>query len=207
MSRVTKNPEERKMEIVYTAKKLFKEKGFQNTSIVDITKEIDIAKGTFYYYFKSKEDVLDAVVETLIEKDLGFIKEIKLNKNINAKEKIREIRKILSERYRKYYGFLEKSEMLTNVEVRLRWLMKSFESKTPIVSEIIKEGVDNKEFNTDYPLEMAEIALVTAMFLMDPSLFTCTKDAYIRRLENLEIVLENGLGVEKGELAFISEEL
>ncbi len=206
MSRVTKSPQERKTEIVLTAKELFKKKGVQNTSVDDITREINVAKGTFYYYFKSKEEVLDAVVEMSIEKDLKYIEEIS-KENITAVEKIRKIRQILSERYRKYYGFLEQSEMLTNVEIRLRWLMESFKSKTPIVNKIILEGVENKEFKTEYPMEMAEFALMGALFLMDPSLFPSTREGYVKRLENFQNILEKSLGLKKGELYFISEEL
>ena len=62
MSRITKDPEIRKAEIMAIAKKLFDQYGFQNTSVDQIVKTAEIAKGTFYYYFKSKEELLDTML-------------------------------------------------------------------------------------------------------------------------------------------------
>ncbi len=42
------------------------EKGYEHTAISDIVKELNIAQGTLYYYFRSKEDILEAVVEKSI---------------------------------------------------------------------------------------------------------------------------------------------
>ena len=51
--------------IVNTAWKLFYEKGFGETTINDILREADISKGTFYYYFRSKDDLLSTLSEIL----------------------------------------------------------------------------------------------------------------------------------------------
>ena len=56
--RVVKEAEERRNEILDVAERLFGTKGFDNTSTNDILKEIGIARGTLYYHFKSKEDIL-----------------------------------------------------------------------------------------------------------------------------------------------------
>ncbi|MEI3178564.1 MAG: helix-turn-helix domain-containing protein [Lachnospiraceae bacterium] len=65
--RVVKEAEERKNEILDVAERLFGEKGFDNTSTNDILEEIGIARGTLYYHFKSKEDILDAMIERMTE--------------------------------------------------------------------------------------------------------------------------------------------
>ena len=51
--------------IINTAWKLFYEKGFGETTINDILREADISKGTFYYYFRSKDDLLGTLSEIL----------------------------------------------------------------------------------------------------------------------------------------------
>ena len=61
--RISKEYDERKNEILDTAERLFHTKGYEKTTINDILKEVNIAKGTFYYYFKSKEEVMDALIE------------------------------------------------------------------------------------------------------------------------------------------------
>ncbi|MCX6679994.1 MAG: helix-turn-helix domain containing protein [Methanothrix sp.] len=66
MKRITKVPEERRRELIDTAERLFMEKGYEHTAISDIVKELNIAQGTLYYYFRSKEDILEAVVDKSI---------------------------------------------------------------------------------------------------------------------------------------------
>ena len=55
--------EQRKQEFVDAAEKLFKKNGIVDTTISAIVKEMDVAKGLFYYYFNSKDDVIDAISE------------------------------------------------------------------------------------------------------------------------------------------------
>ena len=67
MVRITKATEERRLEIIETAQKLFGERGFNNTPVDAIIQEMGVAKGTFYYYFKSKEEVLEAIADHTLE--------------------------------------------------------------------------------------------------------------------------------------------
>lgn len=61
--RVVKKPEERKAEMVAAASKLFARQGFVKTSVAEIVTAVDVAKGLFYYYFTTKDDMVKAVVE------------------------------------------------------------------------------------------------------------------------------------------------
>ncbi|MBR0478017.1 MAG: TetR/AcrR family transcriptional regulator, partial [Solobacterium sp.] len=54
---------DRRNEFIAAAEKLFRENGIVDTTISSIVKEVNVAKGLFYYYFNSKEDVIDAVSE------------------------------------------------------------------------------------------------------------------------------------------------
>ncbi|GHU71881.1 TetR family transcriptional regulator [Clostridia bacterium] len=78
MPRVTKPVEERRQEIIDTARKLFSENGFDKTQVADISAHINVAQGLVYHYFKSKTDILYAVIDeiaaerfTLIEQKLA----------------------------------------------------------------------------------------------------------------------------------------
>lgn len=53
--------EQRREEFINAAEKLFKENGVVETTVNAIVKELDVAKGLFYYYFKSKDDVIEAI--------------------------------------------------------------------------------------------------------------------------------------------------
>lgn len=61
--RVVKKPEERRAEMVAAAAKLFAQQGFVKTSVAEIVSAVDVAKGLFYYYFTTKDDMVRAVVE------------------------------------------------------------------------------------------------------------------------------------------------
>ena len=61
--RITKDPQERKQEILDTALRLFQEKGYEKTSISDIAQEIGVAQGLCYRYFPSKEALFDDVID------------------------------------------------------------------------------------------------------------------------------------------------
>ncbi len=64
--RITKSPEDRRQEIIDTARALFEERGIPDTSITEIAGQIGVAKGLVYYYFSSKDSLAEAVIEQLI---------------------------------------------------------------------------------------------------------------------------------------------
>lgn len=64
----TKPPEIRREELMDAAQTLFLQKGFAATSVAEIVKAADVAKGTFYLYFQTKEDVLNALQERFVER-------------------------------------------------------------------------------------------------------------------------------------------
>ena len=88
MARISKDPEERRIEIIKAAERLFNEKGFSNTAVSDIVKSIGVAQGTFYYYFKSKDDVFNAIVEKFLDESMAGITEIAKHEKLGTREKI-----------------------------------------------------------------------------------------------------------------------
>lgn len=63
ISRVTKDPQVRQLELIDAAYELFISLGYQNTNVKDIVQKVGVAQGTFYYYFPSKEAILEAAIE------------------------------------------------------------------------------------------------------------------------------------------------
>ncbi len=55
-------------QIIEAADRLFYEKGFEHTTFSDIAEAVHISRGNFYYHFKSKDDILDAVIELRLAK-------------------------------------------------------------------------------------------------------------------------------------------
>ena len=67
MARITKSVEERRQEIIAAARELFVENGFDKTQMADISKKMHVAQGLVYHYFKSKTDILYAVIDIITE--------------------------------------------------------------------------------------------------------------------------------------------
>ncbi len=61
-------PEERRLSILNAAKEMFAINGYHDTSISDIIKRADIARGTFYLYFKDKREIFDALFDQLLQR-------------------------------------------------------------------------------------------------------------------------------------------
>jgi AcrR family transcriptional regulator len=71
-----KKGERRKQELLKIAYRMFTEKGYENTSIDEIIAEAGIAKGTYYYYFPSKEQMLEDVIDSMIERIIPLLAEV-----------------------------------------------------------------------------------------------------------------------------------
>ena len=82
----------REREILTRAKKLFSEKGFHSLTVSDIVDSLGIARGTFYIYFKNKDEIYRRVLEELVSEISGRLKLLpKENPLSQLKENVREV--------------------------------------------------------------------------------------------------------------------
>ena len=73
-TRIVKDPEERKQEIIETALKLFAEKGYEYTTMQDIAERMNVSQGLCYRYFKSKAEIFAASSDYYARKAVEQIK-------------------------------------------------------------------------------------------------------------------------------------
>jgi AcrR family transcriptional regulator len=90
LSRRERKKQETKAGILKAARHLFEEKGFENTSIDEITTKADVAKGTFFYHFPTKDALLSGIAEEEVEDILFFAAE-ELGDISGSLQKIRRI--------------------------------------------------------------------------------------------------------------------
>ena len=86
--RIVKEAEVRREEILDAAEKLFAAKGFDNTSTGDILDAVGIARGTLYYHFKSKEEILDGVIQRITDHLVQSAGEIVRTKELPVLERL-----------------------------------------------------------------------------------------------------------------------
>ena len=114
-----------KRKIFETSMKLFAEKGYDATSIEEITATVGVAKGTLYYHFSSKEEIFKFLVEEGVKLLKNSI-EIKTDKLTNSIDKIKAIILIQIKVLVKYENFItiilseiwgtsERSKMCRNI--------------------------------------------------------------------------------------------
>ena len=134
-----------KRKIFETSMKLFAEKGYDATSIEDITATVGVAKGTLYYHFSSKEEIF----EFLIGEGVKLLKnsiEIKTEKLDNAIDKIKAIVLIELKVLVKYEDFM--TIVLSEIwgsGPRSKLCKNYVFDYIQLIEKIIKEGIEKKE--------------------------------------------------------------
>lgn len=202
--RVVKQPEERRNEIMDVAQNLFESIGYEETSVNDIIKNAKIAKGTIYYYFKSKEEILDAVIERRMNIQIQCYTEL-LNNGNNAVEKLEQLIRENLKQNSAHVKLLEYLHRKENIVMHQKTLVESVKKLTPVIVRIIEQGIDEGVFDTCYPREVTEFVMVGMNFLFDPSIFSWSKSEYADRIKALAEIMERMLMAKKGSFAFLIE--
>lgn len=199
MGKVTKKHEERKAELMDAAERLFFNQGFDNTSINQIVKTIGVSQGTFYYYFKSKDDILGAVIESQIDRFANEI--IKVYKALapNPLQKLQIVLRNLIHPEKINEGLTKPVEGDSDAKLYHRLERKVFEKFKPILIEIIDQGMEEGIFHTDFPEEITEILFMGIqryIHIHNSSFFD--EKVYIRKISALEELMERTLDLKKG---------
>ena len=188
----------RKKELLNIAYKLFMTKGYENTSVDEIIAEAKIAKGTYYYFFESKEATLEKVIEMMIEEECKKANEI-LQSNLSVQEKILGI--IISMRPNtEELKIQEAINIPENIVMHQKINKKIIEVITPLLTEVIEEGKKQNIFDCDNVKERIEIILIITNNLFDANEQNSRKlNIYIEIFIDL---IEKLLGAKKGTIDF-----
>ncbi|MGE7926451.1 TetR/AcrR family transcriptional regulator [Lysinibacillus xylanilyticus] len=194
---------ERRNEILDAADELFGQKGFDGTSTNDILEKVGIARGTLYYHFKSKEDIMDALIERYNTQILGSAKEIASNKNIPVHERI--VRVVMALNISGGNG----KEIIDHIHKPQNALMHQKIQKViinglpPILTEIIREGIEQGLFSTPYPYECMEMIVAYTNTVFDDDMVDLIDEERAARIPAFIFNVERLLGVESGSLMYM----
>lgn len=205
-------------ELVDIAGEFFFTKGFSKTSIQNIIDKADIAKGTFYHYFKSKDDILDAMAKRYVR---GFYKKADhiVNSDKNALEKLNGFFSY-SQQFK--MGNIKVMKVLTkvimsenNLALRNRMLKHTMVEVAPIYKQIISQGVEEGLFDV-YDPELTARYLINAFtingemmtdFLMADMYTQEVLDGLRAQIKFFEDTMERLLGAEKGSIKTIDDDV
>lgn len=193
--RIVKEHDERKNEIIDTAAALFIDKGYDQCSINDILNSIGIAKGTFYHYFKSKEDVLDAAVNKMSEQILIQVQEIAAKKEIPPLDRIIQVLLAIRVTDHTEKALIQEMHKMQNALLHQKTLVSIITTLTPVFTEIVKEGNTSGIFQCKYPEESIQILLSATLTLLDDGIFQLDKAQTAKVFEAIVYAMEKMLGV------------
>jgi AcrR family transcriptional regulator len=200
--RTVKEANERKNEILDVAKDLFMKQGYNQTNTNEIVKAVGIARGTLYYHFKSKEEIMDAIIVRQGDELVRRAENIADDKMQSVFERIFNIIMSLKieEQEQELVAHIHRPE---NALMHQRIEKMIVEKITPILTEVILEGIEEGVFKTAYPYECVEMILIYANTAFD-EVDSDYLDRDLRKKVNGFIYnLERLLGCKSGSLDFI----
>ena len=199
-----------------------------------IAKNAGIGKGSIYYYFGSKDEIIDAANQEVARKQKQLEEEMALEK-LQAKEEIRNdiIERSYSIAIKEYFASTEncettyekmhhlfasmiKKEFIDNrhnvmislhvqddIVLHYKMMMTAIKTVSPILTQILEDGVKNGSVHTEAPKESSEMIVAMLTFLLNRSFFPSDDASMYRKLKMYAGVLETCLETEKGTFDFL----
>lgn len=165
--RIVKEAEVRNEEILDAAETLFAAKGFDNTSTGDILDAVGIARGTLYYHFKSKEDILDGVIQRMTDKMIGVATGIVRQKELPVLERLTKAIMSLNVETKLGHEIMEQVHRPQNALMHQKMQATLLAGILPILTELIEEGIRQGIFHTRYPESVVEMTILYANTAFD----------------------------------------
>ena len=191
----------KKDQILDTSLQLFMKKGFDATSISDILSQLDIARGTLYYHFESKEAIMDAIIERLLNQVLEKIEKLMTNNSLSQAEKFMgfftsiNLTQLTGDE--EIVDYFNQPQNALFHEKSNRLLIKKL---SPVLAQIISEGMESGLFDTPYPAETAELILVGITGFVDSKDSPADEDNMNHRMESFLYNAARMLGMSQSGL-------
>ncbi len=192
--------------ILDALQQLMKEKDIQNISVSEIARAAGIGKGSIYYYYPSKDAILDALIRRSYEQPLQTAKNLSAQTNVSSFTRMA----MLFQACRSSSAIFLNNNHLSEATAQslallhqkhLNYLISQLK---PALSDIISQGIANGEIHFEYPEALAEIALIVLAVKLDNSIVPSTSEETEKTLQGLIALLEKGTDVPAGTLEYLS---
>ena len=200
-------PDSNKSEKILDAlQELLEEKNIQHISVSQIASKAGIGKGSIYYYFPSKDAIVDALIKRSYEQPLQTAKTLSSQTNISS---FTRMAMLFQACRNSSAAFLKQNNDPSASAQDLAFLHQKYfnyliSELKPALTDIISQGIDCGEIQFDRPAALAEIALIVIAIKLDNSLVPSTPEETKDTLKGLISLLEKGTGVPAGTLEYLS---
>jgi len=202
----TINPKKTIESILSVSEKLFLEKGYEKTTTQEIVSETGLSKGTLFHHFKSKEDILAAVLDKHNDSTADDMRKwLSEMETLTAKEKIAGL-------FNRFYDEAERTPLskLALISQSPRLILEDLrvwaKKISPIITELIKEGNADGSIQTDFPEECAQLFNLLFCIWCDPVTLECDAEGLRKRLRFIQHIMRL-LGVDVASDAFIEKSM
>jgi len=205
----------RREAFVEAAQRLMTTRGYEAMSIQDLLDELEASRGAFYHYFESKQALLEAVIERMVDAGLGEVAPIVADEKLPA---IRKLERVFSaigrwktERRPLVMALLEVWLSDENAIVREKFRRTSVQRLVPILAPIIQQGIDEGSFQAGSAEETARAfvmlllgfqEIATEMFL-DRQAGRIDEARVVEFFASYSAVIERILGAPAGSISLI----
>ncbi|GLX69859.1 TetR/AcrR family transcriptional regulator [Paenibacillus glycanilyticus] len=192
-----KFPEETTNQILNVALNLFIEKGYEQTSIQDIINGLGgLTKGAIYHHFKSKEEIMQAVIVHLFKDVDEMLSGVRDDKELNGLEKLRKISQVSLGNPAQDEMAAVAPNLLLNPKLLAAQIEHMLEKAIPVyIQPIIEQGMRDGSIQTDYPRELSEVLLVLTNLWLNPAVIPASSEMMLRKLKVFDAILK-GLGLD-----------
>ncbi len=200
-------------QILDALQELLENSDIQYISVSDIAQKAGIGKGSIYYYFPSKDAIVDALIVRSYEKPIETAKNLSNRTDISPFTRMSMIfqacRSSSSEFLKHGRKTVSDDAAAENVYekayIHQKYLKHVISELKPVLAEIIQQGIDNGEIQFDYPAQLAEIALIVLTVKLDNTLTPAPAQDIEQTLRALVTLLEKGTDNPSGSLDFLTE--
>lgn len=197
--RVVKDAAERRNEILDVAEELFATKGYEKTSTNDILERVGIARGTLYYHFKSKEEILDSIIDRMTNKLISQAARVAQDKSIPIVERITLTVMAMNVESDLGAEVMEQMHKPQNALMHQKMQQTSVKGVVPIMAELVEEGIAEGVFQTHFAPEAVEMIIIYSNNAFD-ELWEQSPEEKQRRMMGFIYNVERLLGAKQGTL-------
>ncbi|HBF7900610.1 TetR/AcrR family transcriptional regulator [Clostridioides difficile] len=201
-----KYPEETVQKILDVSLELFLEKGYEETTVLDIIGRMGgLTRGAFYHHFKSKEEVFDALCEKLFYETNPFEK-AKQHKDLNGLEKLKFVMKTSFDDT-EHHKLSIASMQLMESPAFLKKLIESNKELFPMYQELIEEGIKDGSIQTEHSRLLAELFVLLTNFWSIPTIFPMTSEETWEKFLMIKEIMDTlGLPIIDDEIVELCKE-
>ncbi|MGM9936671.1 MAG: TetR/AcrR family transcriptional regulator [Candidatus Ornithomonoglobus sp.] len=173
-------------------------------TVSDVARQAGIAKGGVYYYFRSKDEIIDAVIERAYSDVIEESKVMLDNTEMSTLQKLKKIFEIsvFPEEGHSHSELLKLLNVQDNVVIHQKFSVIAAKSMTPVLAEVIRQGIGEGILKCDYPEQYAQFILSMLVLSLDRILLPTDDDQRQIKLKALAQLLETGLHLSPGSFSY-----